>query len=242
MKFTERLHALHRFWRYRLRQDRHELAFARQQVAPGQTVLDIGANRGAYTYWLSKAVGPSGSVYAFEPQPELARYIENSARAFRLSNVKVINKALSFENGEVQLYRPDCHPLGGASLEEFPDYPGTYMPVTAQRLDDFVAQTPDLPRPISFIKCDVQDHELRVLQGGERILQEDRPTLLLECMPNRWEALSRYLDSINYLGTNVVVNHRLYRLDDPAWKRDYKEILGNFFFFHHSRAASRQAA
>jgi len=116
------------------------------------------------------------------------------------------------------------------------------MPVTAQRLDDFVAETPDLPRPIRFIKCDVQDHELRVLQGGERVLQEDRPTLLLECMPNRWEALSRYLDSIDYLGTNVVVNHRLYRLDDPAWTRDYKEILGNFFFFHHSRAANRKAA
>lgn len=242
MRLVERLHAMHRFWRYRLKQDRLELALVRKQVAPGQTVLDVGANKGAYTYWLSKAVGPTGSVYAFEPQPELARYIQDSARAFRLANVTVVNKALSFVSGEVELYRPDCHPLGGASLEEFPDYPGTYMPVTRQRLDDFVAQTPDLPRPISFIKCDVQDHELRVLQGGERVLQQDHPTLMLECMPNRWDELSRYLDSIGYVGTNVVVKRRQYRLDDPEWATDFDPYLGNFFFVHVSHAERRQAA
>lgn len=242
MKLAERLHAMHRFWRYRLRQDRLELALVRKQVAPGQTVLDVGANKGAYTYWLSKAAGPSGSVYAFEPQPELARYIEDSARAFRLSNVKVINKALSCESGAVELFRPDCHPLGGATLEEAPGYTGTYMPVTRQRLDDFVAQTPDLPRPISFIKCDVQDHELRVLQGAERVLQEDRPTLMLECVHTGWDELSRYLDSIGYVGTSVVVKRRVYRLDDPEWTTDFDTYLGNFFFVHASRAARRQAA
>ena len=242
MKLTERLHAMHRFWRYRLRQDRLELALVRQQVAPGQTVLDVGGNKGAYTYWLSKAVGTTGSVYTFEPQPELAQYIEDSAQAFRLSNVQVINKALSCESGEVQLFRPDCHPLGGATLEEAPGYSGTYMPIIRQRLDDFVAQTPDLPRPISFIKCDVQDHELRVLQGGERVLQEDRPTLMLECLNYSWDELSRYLGSIGYVGTNVVVKRKVYRLDDPAWTTDFDTYLGNFFFEHASRSERRQAA
>lgn len=242
MRLAERLHAMHRFWRYRLRQDRHELAYVRKHVAHGQTVLDIGANRGAYTYWLSKAVGPTGAVYAFEPQPELAQYVEDSKQAFQLSNVKVINKALSSANGDVQMFRPDCHPWGGGSLESFPDYEGTYITVSAQRLDDFVAQEADLPRPISFIKCDVQDHELRVLQGGQRVLQEDRPTLLLECMPYCWDDLSGYLDSIGYRGTHVVVNHRMYSLDNPAWKRDYDKILGNFIFAHQGREGQRQAA
>jgi FkbM family methyltransferase len=242
MRLIERLFAMHRIWRYRLMQDRHELALVRKQVSPGQSVLDVGANYGAYTYWLAKAVGPSGSVYAFEPQPELAQYIEDSAEDFRLSNVRVINKALSFETGEAELFRPDRHPLGGATLEELPGYSGTYMTVLRQRLDDFVAQAPELRRPIRFIKCDVQDHELRVLQGGERVVQEDRPTLLLECMPYRWDDLSGYLDSIGYLGTNVVVNHRLYRLDDPEWTRDYDQILGNFFFVHHSRAEACHVA
>ncbi|MBI2481553.1 MAG: FkbM family methyltransferase, partial [Planctomycetia bacterium] len=129
MKFIERLHAMHRFWRYRLKQDRQELAYIRTHVTAGQSVLDIGANRGAYTYWLSKAVGPTGVVYAFEPQRELAQYVEDSKRAFRLSNVRVVNKALSNANGEAELFRPDCHPWGGGSLESFPDYEGTYVTV-----------------------------------------------------------------------------------------------------------------
>jgi hypothetical protein len=109
-------------------------------------------------------------------------------------------------------------------------------------LDDFVEQELDFPRPISFIKCDVQDHELQVLQGGERVLQEDRPTLLLECMPYCWEKLSDYLEGIGYVGTHVVVNHRLHRLDSPDWNREYDQILGNFIFIHHSRAGIRRAA
>jgi len=38
-------------------------------VQKGESVLDIGANYGLYTYHLSRAVGPSGRVYAFEPVP-----------------------------------------------------------------------------------------------------------------------------------------------------------------------------
>ena len=40
----------------------------------GATVLDIGANKGIYCFWMMRAVGPSGNVIAFEPQ--LAQLIE----------------------------------------------------------------------------------------------------------------------------------------------------------------------
>ncbi|MBC8354925.1 MAG: FkbM family methyltransferase [Planctomycetes bacterium] len=242
MKVAERLHAMHRFWRYRLKQDRHELAYIRKHVAAGETVLDIGANRGAYSYWLAKAVGPSGTVYAFEPQQELAQYVEDSKQAFQLSNVTVINKALSCTTGEAELFRPDCHPWGGGSLESFPDCEGTYVTVPTQRLDDFVAQEQQIPRPISFIKCDVQDHELQVLQGAQRVLREDRPTLFLECMPYCWGELSTYLDSIGYLAKHVVVNHKMYTLESADWKKEYDHILGKFFFVHQSCAETRRAA
>ena len=153
MKLAERLHATHRFWRYRLTNDRHEIAFIRKHVARSQTVLDIGAHRGAYTYWLARAVGPSGTVYAFEPLPELVRYMEEIRQAFGLSNVRIIAKALSSANGEFNLFKPNCHPLGAATLESLSDFDGTYITVSTVRLDDFVEREPDLPRPISFISA-----------------------------------------------------------------------------------------
>src|SRR3989344_1154319 len=42
----------------------------REIVKPGMTVVDIGAHIGYFTRLLSKAVGPGGRVFAFEPEPE----------------------------------------------------------------------------------------------------------------------------------------------------------------------------
>ena len=65
----------------------------------GATVLDIGANRGIYCFWLTRAVGPSGHVIAFEPQPEMRDGIEHLKRRFNWSNLEVINVALSNPEG-----------------------------------------------------------------------------------------------------------------------------------------------
>jgi FkbM family methyltransferase len=38
-------------------------------IKEGDIVVDIGANQGQYTIFLSKLVGQKGKVYAFEPDP-----------------------------------------------------------------------------------------------------------------------------------------------------------------------------
>src|SRR5262245_46597461 len=40
-------------------------------VAPGGVVVDVGANLGLYTLLLARLTGPTGRVYAFEPEPSL---------------------------------------------------------------------------------------------------------------------------------------------------------------------------
>ena len=64
-----------RAWRYRLRAERPEIRFLLNQLQLGHTAIDIGAHKGAYTYWMSQRVGSSGQVIAFEPQPELNQTI-----------------------------------------------------------------------------------------------------------------------------------------------------------------------
>eukprot|EP00937_MAST-01D_sp_MAST-1D-sp2_P000666 g666.t1 len=55
-------------------------------VAPGDVVLDVGANVGAFTVPLARAVGARGRVHAFEAQPHLA-------------NLLAANVALNIRNG-----------------------------------------------------------------------------------------------------------------------------------------------
>lgn len=59
-------------------------------LKPGMTVADIGAGSGYYTELLSRAVGPSGKVFAVDIQPGMIRLIEERMRREKLDNVKPI--------------------------------------------------------------------------------------------------------------------------------------------------------
>jgi predicted methyltransferase len=63
------------------------LAFAR--VRPGETVLEIAPGGGYFTRLLSKAVGPSGHIYAVSP-PQMAKAVTDIAAQPAYSNVTVV--------------------------------------------------------------------------------------------------------------------------------------------------------
>src|SRR5438270_1659051 len=46
-----------------------ELKLIPHALKPGESALDIGANYGMYCYHLSRAAGPNGKVFGFEPIP-----------------------------------------------------------------------------------------------------------------------------------------------------------------------------
>jgi FkbM family methyltransferase len=187
MNLWERLRVVHRAWRYRLRTEPLELAFVLSHLQPGQTALDIGAHKGVFAYWMHRCVGPTGRVVAFEPQPGLAAYIERMKRAFRLDRLTVVQAALSSNAGRKNLFLPREFP-GEATLETIRSRnlgpgAGLEIEVDSVTLDDYLERLS--ARPVHFLKCDVEGHELEVFRGGQRMLREDRPALLFECQDFR---------------------------------------------------------
>ena len=79
--------------------------------------MDIGANRGIYTYWMSKKVGDRGRVISFEPQPELGDFLQDLKKSFKLNNVEIQNKGLSDEEGKFDIFRGFVG-SGGAKSEK----------------------------------------------------------------------------------------------------------------------------
>ena len=71
----------------------------------GATVLDIGANKGIYCFWMIRAVGTSGRVIAFEPQPEMCKSIEQKKALFGWKGLQILNVALSNADGEKSLFK-----------------------------------------------------------------------------------------------------------------------------------------
>ncbi len=200
-----RLRLLYRAYRYRWKNDPAEIAFVRSLVRPGTVAIDVGAHKGAYTYWLARGVGPAGRVYAFEPQPQLAR---NLQRSFDPARVTVENAGVSDHEGTMQLHIPtDGRPSPGASLEatSTATTTGHAIEVRVIALDHYLRDLPDRARAVGFLKCDVEGHELHVFRGAEQMLRRDRPVLLFECEQRHHGAqpiteVFACLESLGYTG------------------------------------------
>lgn len=153
----------------------------------GRTAVDIGAHRGIYSYWMHRAVGPTGRVVAFEPQPEMQHCLEQARNSFHMHRLTVEHCGLSSAAGTTRLVRDPAH-TGGARLDRNRDtQPGPTaglasglesFDVSVTTLDDYFAGF-DGPA-VAFVKCDVEGHEAAVFQGGRDLLLRDRPTLLVE--------------------------------------------------------------
>lgn len=164
----------YRAWRYRLGRDGPQIHRLLNHLHPGMTAVDIGAHKGAYTWWMYQRVGTTGRVVAFEPQPELATTLQNL-----LPTVHVEQQGLSSTPGVAALHIPgQGTPSPGATFEpdllQGPTVALANLPLTT--LDRYFDQ-----QPVHLIKCDVEGHELDVFQGGAQLLRRCQPLLLFEC-------------------------------------------------------------
>jgi FkbM family methyltransferase len=214
MNIIDKMHVLHRVWRYRLRSEKESVKFLLDQDLRGSTLLDIGANKGIYSYWMSKKAGPGGKVISFEPQPELEDYLKDVKKTFRLENVEIQNKGMSDQPGKFEMLRKFAG-AGGARLacEDEQGLPvnGALQKVEVEltTLDRFFHNR--APERLDFIKCDVEGHELAVFKGGEKLLKKFMPTLLFECGDTEAERgeIFSFLTALGYKGFFIYGNRRI---------------------------------
>lgn len=202
----KRLRYLWRVLDYRFRKNRSEIEYLSKRIRPGDAVVDVGAHKGGFLYWLQRFVTASGRVYAFEPQPALARYLKDIAALERWGNVIVEEAGVSSTSGAMELLipAPQGESSPGATLSPV-DRPAAHHVVCVPviTLDDYFRRRGE-PR-VACIKCDAEGHELQVFRGAEGILRRHRPLLLFECeqrhMPDSLPAaVFEYLTSLGYRG------------------------------------------
>ena len=180
MGYLQNLQFIYRAWRYRLKLEPEEISFMIKSLTPGDTAVDIGAHKGAYTYWMQKTVGRKGRVFSFEPQPKLAAYLEAMRTSLRLDHVRVEELGISSKIGNDELFVPGSGPSPSATLASPQEcIPGSTYDVRIESLDNYFKEKDG--GPIRLLKVDVEGHELNVFRGAERILCEDHPTLIFEC-------------------------------------------------------------
>jgi len=170
--------------------ERDEIDLVRRLLKPGDIAVDIGAHIGFFTIVMADVVGPGGRVFAFEPLDSNAELLERSIAENRFDERVVFERAAvgtrsgsatltypieTLNSGGAYLLRDGTSPLAG-NLEKR---------VALVALDEF-----KLPRPIRFMKMDVEGAEPQVLDGAKRVLQVDRPILLTEVHPAQLQRAS----------------------------------------------------
>ena len=172
------------------RYEADEIAFARRVLQPGDTAIDVGAHIGFFTMLLAAAVGRTGHVYAFEPFEANADLLERSVAENHFDDRVTFQRAAAgAESGSATLTFPvETLNSGGAYLLRSGDHPlagnqKTNVPVIT--LDSLT-----LRRPVRLIKMDVEGAEPQVIRGAERLLRDDRPTILSELHPTQLQRAS----------------------------------------------------
>ena len=74
-----------------------------QFVNNGDSVIDIGANIGTTAISLSRSVGESGNVFAFEPQQIISQCLSANVLLNNIKNIEVYTLAVSSKSGWVYL-------------------------------------------------------------------------------------------------------------------------------------------
>lgn len=160
-----------------------------RMVRPGATVFDIGANIGAHTLPLARAVGPSGRVIAFEATAGAVAKLESNLALNPVLAPRVVTRQsflcelggrrpahLVYASWPVdgRAIAPETHPLHRG-------VPASTDGAACETLDH-AWEALGCP-PVTFVKLDVDGNEPAVLRGGARLLQQQRPIILTELAP-----------------------------------------------------------
>ena len=161
-----------------------DVAPVKALVKPGDSVIDMGANFGWYTHVLSSAVGPSGKVYSIEPIPDTFKVLRGVIRKLRLKNACPMNYAMSNVDG-ITVMRVPQHEYGGknfyrAQIDAEGSKPANCEQVYKVPTRSLDSQFLSMASHITFIKCDVEGHELPVVKGGTRFFEQSKPAWLME--------------------------------------------------------------
>lgn len=173
---------------------------------PGDAAVDIGANCAAHTQTMIERVGKNGVVFSFEPNPKLLTSLR--LRAKHYPQMILFECALSDRNGSAEFHVPDDNHGGYGSLSSKQKDGAIFervVRVPVRRLDD-IADVKSETRRISFIKCDAEGEEIKILDGAKDTIAKHRPVIAIE------------IDWIAALGDDKAADEKLF---SPFRSMDY---------------------
>jgi FkbM family methyltransferase len=211
------------------------------QHAAGEArvIFDVGANAGIYSL-AALATQPDLAVHAFEPTPEIAARLRQTAASNGLQNLKVHEVAVYHEMGYVMLNR--CRGAFGSN-EGMNFITAASDSSYGERVEGVCLDRFCYERAIDridLLKLDIQGHEHSALMGAKGLLQRGGVGIiftelnwakhLAECCPAT-ESI-RLLQQAGYLFATPVMPLKWREAGD--WLRSLSDIVARFVGHNNS--------
>ena len=169
-----------------------ELLWVLKQKKRSGIAIDVGANQGLYSYALAKIFD---RVEAFEPNSSAATQLSRYASG----NIAIHDVAISQHKSQTNLYTPvssdgvEYAGWGSLHREMLPPSDAIRIrTVSTRSLDSYNFDD------VSFMKIDVEGHELDVLEGATYMIARYRPLILIEVKPRSRRSVWDFLSTRQY--------------------------------------------
>ncbi len=216
------------------RNDEQEINLVKKFIKSGTDSIDVGVYRGVYSYEMSKY---SEKVHSFEPNPIIFKYINKNLKKF-IKNIHLYNFALSNQNKTINLKIPirnsnsnkeifeEYYEMGKATIHNennFENYEN--FEIQTKKIDEL-----NFDNKISFIKIDVEGHELEVIEGEKNTIKRDKPVLLVEI--EKQYTKKEVAESINFINSLGYKSYFFNKKDlKSTTELNNLDLFNNFIFF-----------
>lgn len=164
-----------------------QLLALKEFVPHGATIVDVGANIGQHTIFFAKNLRAK-KVIPIEPNPDLVNIIKENIALNNVSNVDctLLGIGVGAEEGQCQVITSEVNPndtvVEYIQTGEIPVFP----------LDELVKED------VHLVKIDVDESELQVIRGMEKILEVTRPILVIEVVHKYLSEFLLTMDKFDY--------------------------------------------
>ena len=204
-----------------------ELFYLKELVKPGFVCIDLGANVGYYSTFLSLHATETGHIHSVEPVDLFAGIFKRNVKKFALGNITLYQTALGSENKKMKMGTPMIDGVfrhGLTKVVSNNEAKNMHTYEVEMRVPDELFSP--LQR-LDFLKCDVEGYEIFIMPHFIKTISRFRPLIQMEISgaENRRQIFNLFFP----MGYSVckLYNHSLQKMSAEE-AMNYE--IGDFYF------------
>ncbi len=162
-------------------------------------VFDIGANTGVMSLIISACLPPEGTLYSFEPVPNIYENLIKNIEFNKIKNCIPFQVAMGNTSKKQRIYIPNVTSIPTSASMNRDFYQDNHeIEVKQVSMDDFVKEQ-NISR-VDLVKIDVESYEFDVLRGMENIVRKYKPIIICEIFnfSQNKESIGLFMGGLDY--------------------------------------------